>query len=280
MLAASLCAVALAEVRVETHDGRAFSGQIDSRSSEQALWVRQEENGIVLASRVQWEDVSSAMIDGEAVAIGTLASSVRQLASASPPGMLVEYGPHPELIAAAPLVKRHGRITSLEVDARLVNLDRTAEPDGYEIVIAAIDEYGHEVPVRGNLYVRLQGERNEHYSGRIRFENLQQWSQPVREHDFVDGLAMYVLQFRRGFGTEFDDELRPDAQLNVRLGVFGDGNFSATVPVPLWEFSPFKDRLQMFDGSRFFRDEITHRTRHLSNDPPGIYRRVWRNQRR
>ncbi len=271
---------ALAEVSVQTGDGRAFSGQVDSRTSDQALWLRHEEEGIILTSRVSWNDISSAEVDGKSVEIDELSDGANELISVPDAGLLVEFGPLPRLIPPAPPAQRRGRITSLEVDARLVNLDRTAEPDGYEIVIAAIDAYGHEVPVRGNLYVRLQGERNEHYSGRIRFENLQQWSQPVSEHDFVDGLAIYALRFRRGFGPEFDDELRPDAQLNVRLGVFGEGNYSATVPVPLWEFSPFKDRLQMFEGSRFFRDEITHRTRHLSTDPPGIYRRVWRNQRR
>ncbi len=165
------------------------------------------------------------------------------------------------------------RITNLEIEAVLVNLDRDVEPDGYELVISAIDEHGHEVPVKGSLYVRLMGERNEHHTGRIRFEVFETWTQPVAPHHFKDGLAMYVLPFR-AFNPEFDDELRPDAQLNVRLGVFGEGNFAATTPVPLWQFSPFRDRLQMFEGSRFFRDELSGRVRHLDSGSHGIYRRA------
>ena len=265
-----------AEVVVRTTGGRMLRGEVDQTTDQNQLWLRRDTDSISLTSSVAWERIESAALDGEVVTANQLAEIAPKLATAPRESLLVAYGPPP----SAPLQPNDrpagSRVTSIEVDARLVNLDRTAEPDGYEIVIAAIDNFGHEVPVRGNLYAHLQGERNVHHTGRIRFENLQTWSQPIARKDFRDGLAMYVLPFR-GLQPEFDDELRPDAQLNVRLGVFGEGNFSATVPVPLWEFSPFRDRLQKFDGSRFFRNEVTRRPRLLSTDPPGIYRRWFRN---
>ena len=262
----------LAEVRVQTSDGRVLSGVVDTRTDGRQLWLRRSSETIVLTSNVNWDSIETATLDDRPITAESLRQQYLELADQQPTGFLVEYGPPAPLAVALPAEHLRGRVTSLEVDARLVNLDRTVEPDGYEIAIAAVDEFGNEVPVRGNLYVRLQGERNEHYSGRIRFENFQQWNQVVSPLDFHEGVALYVFQFR-DFAPEFDDELRPDAQLNVRLGVFGEGNFSATIPVPLWEFSPFRDRLQKFEGSRFFRDEVSHRPRHFSTDPPGIYRR-------
>ena len=266
--------LAWAELSVRTTDGRELVGEVDSRTSEKTLWVRQESDQIILATALNWNAITSVELDGEAIDLAQLAKRAGELASTARDGFLME-APPPQVLHDQLLHRDVGaHITSLEVDAVLVNLDRDVEPDGYELAIAAIDELGKEVPVKGNLYVRLMVERNVHHTGRIRFEDIQQWSQPVAPHDFADGVAMYVLPFR-GFSPEFDDELRPDAQLNVRLGVIGEGNFAATIPVPLWQFSPFRDRLQMFEGSRFFRDEITHRVRHLNTDPPGIYRRVW-----
>ena len=264
-----------AAVEVQTTDGRKLSGVVDARTDAQQLWLRLEEEGIILSTSVEWNMVGMATIDGREVTAEELRQQANQLASPQAKGFLVEYGPALKSIQTQDLPDGVGRITSLEIEARLVNLDRTVEPDGFEIAIAAIDDLGQQVPVRGNLYIRLQGERNVHHSGRIRFEDLERWSQPVSPHDFEDGVAVYAVKFR-DFAPEFDDELRPEAQLNVRLGVFGQGNYSATVPVLLWEFSPFRDRLQMFEGSRFFRDEVTRRPRHLNTDPPGIYRKVWR----
>ncbi|MCG8450282.1 MAG: hypothetical protein MI725_11995 [Pirellulales bacterium] len=267
-------APAWAELSVRTTDGRQLVGEVDSRTSDQALWVRQESEQIILATALIWSEIASIEVDGESIEQAQWAQRAGELASTAREGFLLEYPPPQARHGRFDHRRPAGHVTSLEIDAVLVNLDRDVEPDGYELAIAAIDEFGKEVPVKGNLYVRLMVERNVHHTGRIRFEDIQQWNQPVAPHDFADGVARYVLPFR-GFAPEFDDELRPDAQLNVRLGVIGEGNFAATIPVPLWQFSPFRDRLQKFEGSRFFRDELTHRVRHLNTDPPGIYRRVW-----
>ncbi len=263
-----------AAVEIHTADGRILAGEVDSRTTANHLWVRQESHRIILATPVRWTSIASAWVDGEPTEVAQLSDRSGQLASETRFGFLVEYDPEQPAHQSVTLPVPLGRITSLEIDAVLVNLDRDVEPDGYELVIAAVDVHGQSVPVKGNLYVRLMGERNVHHTGRIRFEDLQQWNQPVAPHDFIDGVAAYVLPFR-ALNPEFDDELRLDAQLNVRLGVFGEGNFAATVPVPLRQFSPYRDRLQMFEGSRFFRDELSGRVRHLDKHTKGIYRRDW-----
>lgn len=278
-----LCAeTVVADVQVHTNDGRVLTGEVDARTSADRLWIRQETDQIVLVTSVDWSTVVSAHVDGETINAKALADRASQLATERSFGFLSEptdselrakieqhaSAPKADSWRGAPL---RSRITSLEIDAVLVNLDRDVEPDGFELAIAAVDATGRSVPVKGNLTIRLMGERNEHHSGRIRFEDMQQWTRPVAPEDFVDGVAGYVLPFR-AVHPEFDFELRPDAQLNVRLGVFGSGNFAATVPVLLREFNPFRDRMQMFEGSRFFRDELSRRVRHLGDDSHGIFR--------
>jgi hypothetical protein len=90
----------------------------------------------------------------------------------------------------------------------------------------------------------------------VRYENLQTWSQPVAPIDFHDGVASYALRFRT-VRPESDWRLHSDALVNVRLGVFGQGNFEASVPVAIRKFNPVRDRLQLTRGSRFFPGEVT-----------------------
>ena len=277
-----------ADVEIQTADGRVLVGQVDSRTTADRLWIRQESESIILATPVRWTSIASAKVDGEPTDVDQLSERWDQLTSETRFGFLAEHDPQQPIHRTAGLPIPAPRVTSLEIEAVLVNLDRDVEPDGYELVIAAVDEYSQNVPVKGSLYVRLVGERNVHHTGRIRFEVFETWNQPVSPHDFSDGLASYVLPFR-AFKPEHDFELRPDgqlevrhgvyadAQLQVRLGVFGEGNFAATVPVPLWNFNPFRDRLQMFEGSRFFRNELSGRPRQHSNDPPGIFS-PWRSR--
>ncbi|MCH7753120.1 MAG: hypothetical protein IH898_13330, partial [Planctomycetes bacterium] len=164
---------ARAAVEIHTADGRVLAGEVDSRTTADHLWVRQESDGIILATPVRWTSIASVFIDGEPTDVAQLSDRSDQLASETRFGFLVEYDPKPLPHPPAAIQLPPGHITSLEIEAVLVNLDRDVEPDGYELVIAAVDVYGQSVPVKGNLYVRLMGERNVHHTGRIRFEDLQ-----------------------------------------------------------------------------------------------------------
>lgn len=267
-------AEARADVEIRTTDGRVLTGVVDSRTTDEVLWVRQESNSIVLATPVPWTGIASASVDGEPIEVTQLAERSGQWTSEARLGFLSEYGPEPLPPHPPSREQPAGRITNLEIDALLVNVNRDVAANGFELMIATVDEFGNNVAVNGDLYVRLMVERDDHHTGRIRFEDIQQWSLPVSPHDFVDGLAAYILPFRQ-LAPELDDELCTSAQLNARLGVVGEGNFTATVPVVLREFNPYRDRLQMFEGSRFFRDELSTRVHHLNEVPPGIYRKYW-----
>ena len=266
-----------AEVAVVTESGRVISGEIDERTTERHLWLRHDEARIVMASPVRWSAISTARLDGEAMDVSAIKQVWPHLMSSVPGGFLSQselaeapsQGATPLQSIPSPageLARMHdgrraGRVRSIEIGAFLVQLDRDVEPDGLELYVSAVDSFGRAVPVRGNLVARLVGQQNELYTPRVSFDDLQRWSEAVRPADFRDGSACYTLRFRN-VRPEFDWELMPCALLNVRLGVYGQGNFEATVPVAIREFNPMRDELQQYRDSRFLRNELSGEPRH------------------
>ena len=113
------------------------------------------------------------MIDGASVKVAELREGFHELATERPKGFLSEYElrrPGEVILTAAqlPVDERYSyrklealRVTSIEVDAVLVNLDRDVEPDGFEVYLSVFDQSGEPVEVRGNVYARLWGQRSE-----------------------------------------------------------------------------------------------------------------------
>jgi len=248
---------------VHTTDGRELTGEVDVETDDTQLWVRQTSERIVLTTSVPWSSIASASQAGKMLPQQELPTILRKQATSSEPvGFLVQQTAYQIPTSCQgnclPQVaeRQQRRVHSLGVEAFLVNLDRDVEPDGLELLVAALDEQGIPIAVRGSLDVRLWGQRFERRNSQVRFEDLQQWAQPVARKDFVDGVASYALRFR-GVQPQRDAELRSGALANVRLGVFGEGNFSASVPVRIREFNPVRDQRQIYRGTRFFPGEIT-----------------------
>jgi len=257
-----------ASVEVQTADGRVLRGEIDSRSNHRLLWVRRADDQIVLATSIRWPNVRSATIDGAPVEPSALQQNLQQHVSDGPRMFLAEYfaskipvTPHAPKSLAVPVppATQHSgvssRIASIRVDAVLVNLDRDVEPDGLEVAVMALNTHGVPIPVRGNIYVRLWGHRSKMHGRAREFEELQRWAEPVRREHFIEGAAVYALRFRT-LRPEFDLALWSHALLSVRLGIHGQGNFEASVPVAIRHFNPFRDSLQQNEGRRFFREEM------------------------
>ena len=268
-----------AELVVQTSDGRELTGQVDSKSNDEFLWIRHEEENIVLTTSVAWTEITTAQLDGEVIEVTDLSQLATDIATDAPYAFLAQHVIDPAVdeplpvvvpaavqqpvVAVAPVAPPQpiaGPVAALEIQAYLVNLDRDVEPDGLELLVAAVDVNGYSVPVRGNLHAQLWGDRDVGQVGRVKFDNLQRWGERVRPKDFIDGVARYTLRFRT-VRPEFDWDLMPIAMLNVRLGVYGEGNFEATVPVEIRQFNPFRDRLQQFERSRFFRGELSEQVR-------------------
>lgn len=251
------------QVVVEDRAGRSLRGFIDSRSDDDALWLRIEEGGITLRVPMKWEDITTASIDGVAVAaaglkrrhasLGTAGSAGLFSATASPPGMVgVASAP---TAGEAASTRRKARARNLEIPkAKLTNLDADVEPDGICLELALIGDDGLPMPVRGSVRARLYGERWPQAGGPA-FSQLEEWAEPVREEAFQLGTAAFTLPFR-STAPEWEFDLMPDAILNVELGAFGHGNFSASTPVVVRPFNPMRDDLQLWRNSRFFPAEM------------------------
>lgn len=267
-MALGVCSVGscLAAIEIVTTDGRALTGEIDTRSDARTLWIRQEEAGIMLATAVPWEDVATSRLDGERIAAEEITAQVSQLRTSNPAGFLTEYevfSPESQVIAdSAPAFFPRPRVMSVEIDARLANLDRTVEADGLVLAVAPLDAHGQIVPLCGNITVRLLGEIFDLHTGRVSFRELESWNATVVESMFIENLAEVQLRFRH-VRPEFDLALRPSALVNVRLGVPGTGNFEASIPIDLRRFNPYRDQLQYQERSRFFRNELTHNPRQV-----------------
>ncbi|MEM8945444.1 MAG: hypothetical protein AAGD11_09685 [Planctomycetota bacterium] len=261
---------AIAEFTIQTNDGRIFTGEVDDQTNEHRLWLRQESEQIMLTSSFAWTEIAAAT-DGERDLAGkSIPTAIQALATSEPEGFLLQPSIDPVVVACSDCEthprngpardSRRRPVRSLEMEAFLVNLDRDVEPDGIQLAIAALDEQGLPVSVKGSLAVRLWGERIQPHGSLVRYESIEQWSQRVDVEDFVDGTASYPMRFRR-VNPEFDTALHADALVNVRLSVFGQGNFEASVPVQIRAFNPVRDRLQLTRGSRLFPDELTENVR-------------------
>jgi hypothetical protein len=247
--------MARAAVSVIAEDGRELTGQMDSRTDADRLYIRREEGAISLTTSVAWDQIASAERDGQVVSVDDLREQRADIVVQPANNPLLAA--MPVTVQRAPLVApiRAPRVRSLTIlDACLVNLDRDAEPDGFAITIAALDEHGQPTPVRGSLAVRMFGQRQPQRTSALDFATLDQWTVPVCEADFIDGAATYELPFRRT-APEFQFPLYPDAILEARLGAFGQGTYAASTQVLLREYSTFRDRLQLFTGSRFIPRE-------------------------
>lgn len=255
-------ALAADVVSVATRDGRNISGEIDTRSTDESLWVRRSEENIVLTTAVGVAEIDTATLNGEPIAIDELVQKSAQLATSGPTSFLTEYEVVEELNLPHGDVRlplRVPAITTFQVDAFVANLDYTVETDGLIVAIAPLDVRGNPWPVRGNLSARLIVERLDRHTGQVSFEEFHRWSVPLMVQDFEGGIAELPLRFRR-VSPEFDWQLCTAALLNVRLGVYGGGNFEASIPVQIQEFNPIRDEMRNQQGSRFFRNELTHNT--------------------
>jgi hypothetical protein len=262
MLAAS-AVQAEGELRIQTANGRLLHGAMDIRTDDETLWVRRTEGNIILISSVKWSEIESAELAGEAITAEKIAEQRDELATAAPVKFLSdsEMPTGQEEIQQASNFQRRLRITNIEIEAALANLDRTVESDGLLVAIAALDEFRRSHAVRGSLTARLVVERLNYRTGEVSFEEFSRWTQKVSMKDFQEGVAEFPLRFQR-YSPEFDWELCTAALLNVRLSVHGQGNFEASIPIAIHEYNPIRDEMRNWRGSRFFRDELTRSTRH------------------
>jgi hypothetical protein len=247
-----------ATVEVVTSRGQTLAGEVDARTDDNRLWVRQQRGDVVLTTSLSWADIASARVDNEAVDV----DEVRQRPELATPAPRWQAAVEPAAVEVAAasgvpttLIKPQRRVRSVEiVSACLANFDRDVEPDGLAVSITALDDAGIPMPVRGNLTARLYGELRPGSVREVAFGTLDQWTQPVGTDDFDSGLATYELRFRRT-APEWQFDLLPDAVVEVSLLAFGEGQFAASAPLIIRAFNPLRDNQQLLLKSRFLPGE-------------------------
>ena len=254
-------------IEIQTSDDRVLRGVVDARTDGDSLWLRQEVDGIVMASAIPWSEVAGTVLDGDEIPIAELKERSAQLASQGPYSILADIKLPPSgvgnwtsgNVVAMPGLARAPRARCVEITSLgLVNLDRDAEPDGLEVCITAIGDDGLPMAVRGNLRATLSGERRRAETAGVEFSELGRWTQRVRSEDFVEGTATYQLPFRT-VAPEWEFDLLPDAMLSIVLGASGHGNFHASAPLVVRPFNPLRDNLQQERGTRFLPHEAPGR---------------------
>jgi hypothetical protein len=245
-----------ATVHVVTSQGRTLAGDVDARTDDNRLWLRQQHGDAVLASSVAWSDVAAAQVGDEAVNVDDLRQQRRELMS-SAPRWLAAVAPTAAAGTSVPtsLTRPVRRVRTVEiVSACLANFDRDVEPDGLVVTIAALDDAGAPMAVRGNLTARLYGELRPGSVREVTFGTLDEWTQPVTAVDFASGVASYELRFRRT-APEWQFDLLPDTLMEVSLLAFGEGRFAASAPLVIRAFNPLRDNQQLLLKSRFLPGE-------------------------
>ncbi len=167
-------------VMVSMHTGRTVSGEVDSRSNAQALWIRSSQENISVAVAIAWEHVEHVEWKEQRLTSAQFAERVEQLQTAETTAMFL--APRPLKIART--AKKHSgdsldsppQVVAIDVYAELRNWDRDVEPDGIELFVAPLDAWGHLVPVKGNLMVELTGYRHGRRRETRGFETLQRAS--------------------------------------------------------------------------------------------------------
>ncbi|MBS0208307.1 MAG: hypothetical protein JSS27_05070 [Planctomycetes bacterium] len=233
-------------VTVYTRNGHGITGELDSRSDEQTLWLRVERPGITLVRSFARAEIDKV----ETVPPATGAQPIRVFKLAGPPL------PRPELqsiIAPEPTLP----IASIAVEAIVANWDADVEADGILLTLYAIDRAGQVVPIDGSIDVELIGEGQGSTALLRTFPVLGRWVRQVRAGEFGPQSYQYRFDFQT-IPPDFDQRLGMFGLVHARLVAPGHGTFDAsTNAVTLRVPNPMRDRLQQYNNQRFFYNERT-----------------------
>jgi hypothetical protein len=232
-------------VEIETTGGRKLVGHLEPDSDTRAVYLRSEQPGIVLRSRVPGSTIRRiGRYDGSQV-LRLDRSTQRQPGISRP--VDVEA---PSTLSMQSVSATHRRVQTLRIEAWPENRDSDAEHDGLRLVVTPLSTQGVPVAVRGTLSLKLIARR---FSG-VRIDDtvgvVEEWSRQLTTDDFGPNGAVIDLPFRK-FDPERDLDVIPVGLLQARLGISGQGCFDAP-PVEIWlrPTSYIRDELQFHTGQR------------------------------
>jgi hypothetical protein len=241
---------------VRADDGRVLQGEVDARTNKQLLWLRLGSPQVVVCSSIQWDRVLSARYKDRLLSAAELAGLAEGLKSEPAEEMPSTYAAGQIDTARREPLPARSKVCSLAIEAAVANWDGDVETDGLQIRVLPLAADGSITAVDGMISIRLIGQRVRGRAGQEVFEELGRWTQRIRRSDCGPWGAVYQLAFWK-VHPDFDLEYAADGLVHGQLGVPGQGNFEASVPVQLRTYFPLRDQLQLQSQTRFLPQERT-----------------------
>jgi len=268
---------------VHTTSGRVFVGELDARSNQQTLVLRMGSAGMRLLRPIEWRRVSSLRVDGKPVRPEDLLRDWEQNGwPVDAEELPAPSSPHPAPQLPAPTEQAqdfrdagsyHDEgstlpiVRSLAIESQIGRWSGAADNDGILVRIYPLDASGNLVPVDGTLEIDLIGQQAARQTQGEPFPELGRWTQRVSPADFDSRGAVYRFPYQ-AWHPEFDLQFSFQAVVHARLSVPGHGVFDDTASmVTVRPYSTTRDRLQMYNGRRFFPQERTTRGQNDSGSP-------------
>jgi hypothetical protein len=258
---------------VETASGRVFAGQIDTRTSREVLVLRTGTQNVTIVRPIDWKCVVRVRLDGKPLTSGELLQefeahgwprSNQALPEPSPRKPVRLPGPSEEMseegsASALDNIEPLPPVSSLHIEASVAKWSSGADNDGVLLRVFPLDAQGNIVPVNGTLEVDLIGQQEATLTRGEPFPQLARWGQGVDAQDVGAHGATYRLPFQAWY-PDVNLQLGSYGTVHARLSVPGQGVFDDTATmVRVRPYSSTRDRLQRFQGTRFFPQERTTR---------------------
>jgi len=267
------------QIHIWVESGREFSGDVDRRTNDDCLWLRQSAPRMEIIRSVKWERITGAEHNGKRLSVAELRQLAAELKAPSTieapllrciQGNRIVMRGNPE----APMEADDGQsdaddpvagpIQSVDFDAQIANWDGDVEPDGLLIQVYPLDAHGAVTPITGTLSVELIAPRRRDFNhvphGRgTSVDRIGRWSRSIRREDVgVSGIT-FKLPFQVTH-PEFNTDVWSYGLVHLRLVVPGHGVFEDSIDgVQIREFAPVRDWLQLSTGRRHFAHERTGR---------------------
>ena len=265
-------------VSVELTSGRVVSGQVDSRTDQDKLWLRNDLGTGYMVRPIDWDRVQSVTLAGDRFSsqqfqsvVGDVRQSYPRPEQAAGPSNRISVGPKEQSreLVADPAYDRAvssarsetPKVRSLAIDVRVANWDADLETDGLLVDVYPLDADGAIVPVRGSVEVTLMAPRAGMVLRPQPFVRLGHWSKQINPDDFGPDSARCRLPFQ-SFHPELSRDWASHGVVYARLSVPGQGVFECTEgTVRITPYSASRDYLQQTTDRRFFPMESVSRGR-------------------
>ncbi|MDB5340272.1 MAG: hypothetical protein JWN70_5891 [Planctomycetaceae bacterium] len=275
-LALSSATFAGEKVVIHLINGRTITGVIDSHTNDRELWVHSTDLAIAVYSSVRWTEVASADVDQKSLSPQEI-YHLAQRSNVQIPAKTFLL-PSPANSSSVP-TKLGPHVNDLEILPTLANWDADAEPDGLEVRLTTT---ANNPAVSGLVTIRLMGQRlgtTERLESRrqlgfytnggsvreyaprhgySRYVEINRWTERLQARNWVDSRYVLRLPFRN-VHPEHDLDIAVDGQVDAHLNVQGQRVYNASSPIRLRTYSPLREELQLYRGTRSFPDELVGR---------------------